>query len=332
MERYSTLEPDLSELPYMKMGYYGRPGVGKSWLAASFADDARTLLIDVENGAKRIRFKQYIHELNIIKLDSFTEFNDVYNKLSKHLELCDKRDKSKATEKDLKDLVEVESWITNRSAITIDPLKIERFMHVVIDSLSETQHSSMDFIVPQNDLLNMKRPQIQDWGKNIDMIRFVIKAFKELPINAHFVCLEKVTEEYNDKGEIINTRYGLKFSGQLAEDVAAMIDNIAHMTTKKKGMDIVRVLTFQNESKLLAKDRFDVFGKEQINMSGFDLMEIVRREVPAAYEREKQEVQKRKEDIQKRFKGTTHINKPIEVAPIEVRTVAMNILKGGDKK
>lgn len=259
---------DLVDTEYVNGMFYGNFGTGKTTLVCTAAEHAATrnagvLAIDIEGGIKKRLWKDRPN-LTVMRPEVFKDYNDIYNKLAAHLEQIGKIknswDNATSLEQISKKLLDIEAWFTGDSNVT----EWKQYLHVITDSFSETQKSAMDYLVPQgSDLLTIKNPQIQDWGKNLNMIIFITTAFRNLPINAWFTAHEK--DRTDDDGKVVKVIP--KMSGKtLADDVCGYLDVVGYYTTKKKGpTDATRTMIFQPVGKYYntaVKDRFDCLGAE----------------------------------------------------------------------
>lgn len=277
---------------------YGKPGVGKTTLLCSSAEHANTrgamtLAIDVEGGIKKRFQTKYGAGLAIIRPDTFTDFNEIYKKLEDHLKTIQMISKDWNNVQRLKThntkLLSLARWFTGDESLQV----WRQVLHVFVDSFSETQSQAMEYLVPMADLLNIKNPEIQHWGKNINMIKFVTKAFRDLETNTWFSAHEMVKEDESSKrdtsGEgVANLVVVPKFSGKTApEDICGLLDIVGYYTSAPAGPDkIKRTLYFVPVSRIAnryAKDRFDTFGTKiedptiaaMFAQSGLDKVQVV---------------------------------------------------------
>ena len=274
---------DILNDEYINVVIYAPSGVGKTVLVCTAAEHAKkqkagVLAIDIEGGIKG-RLLKGRNNLFILRPEAFSEFNDIYNKLKEHLDglnkvasMWDNLAQLKAAHKKLTD---IHSWITGKEEIEWIPL-----LHVLTDSFSETQISAMEYIVPNDNMMTLKNPEIQHWGKNINTIRFIIRKFKGLPINTWFTALEKFKKEKDDEGKEKLLGIVPKFAGKdTDEDVCGLVDIVGYYCTKSKGpKEIDRILYFQpiNRIKMCkVKDRFDMLGTDLINPSVSTIMELL---------------------------------------------------------
>jgi len=140
---------------------------------------------------------------------------------------------------------------------------------VILDSLGEIQKMSMDEILrnPRRDPKHdADTPILQDYGKNTQQMRKLIRAFRDLPMNVVFTCLSSEIKDENDG----SVKVGPNLTPKLAIDTMGYVDVVGYMYSK----DGTRRLLTQPKGKFMAKDRsgklgngmedptmFSIFGK-----------------------------------------------------------------------
>jgi hypothetical protein len=126
---------------------------------------------------------------------------------------------------------------------------------VEMDSLTEIQKFSMYNImfevVKKEPDRDPDIPSIREWGKNIEQIRRLVRAFRDLPCNTLFTALR--ADEKNPKTGKITMRPSL--SGKLAGEVAAFVDIVSYMYVKEIDGENKRLLLTQATEAQVAKDR-----------------------------------------------------------------------------
>ncbi len=210
----------VAESPeYINMIVYGNPGAGKTVLAGSadVVPELRPVLfLDVEGGTLSIRDRY--PDVEVVRLQSWADMQRVYDGLYKG-------------EHD--------------------------YQTVVLDSLTEMQKFSMYNIM--RDVLkehpdrDPEVPSIREWGKNIEQIRKLVRAFRDLPMNSIFTALA-ATDKDNKTGQVI-TRPSL--SGKLAMEVGGFVDIMLYMNTKVIDGEILRLVQSVGTDSVVAKDRSD---------------------------------------------------------------------------
>lgn len=268
---------------------YGKPGVGKTTLLASSAEHANsrgaaTLAIDVEGGVKKRFQAQYGPGLTILRPSQLPDFNEIYSKLNEHLNTIAqiRKDWNNASRLKMHNtkLLTLARWFTGDNDLQV----WRQYLHVFVDSFSETQTQAMQHLVPVTDMLNIKNPEIQHWGKNINTIKFITCAFRDLEINTWFAAHELVKEDDSSKRDnsadaAANLIVVPQFAGRATpEQICGLVDIVGYYTTAPQGPDnIKRTLYFSPVSRIsnrYAKDRFDVFGAKIESPTIMELMRL----------------------------------------------------------
>ena len=130
---------------------------------------------------------------------------------------------------------------------------------VVLDSLTEIQKFSMGQIMNEVVTASPDRdpdiPSVREWGKNIEQVRRLVRAFRDLPMNVIFTAL--ANSEKDAKTGVVKTKPAL--SGKLANGVAGFMDIVVYLYKKainKDGEDVVvRAMLTTSTDQYVCKDR-----------------------------------------------------------------------------
>lgn len=233
----TTIGGLLVEKPDVRMQYvnaliYGPPGVGKTVLAGSadaIPEMRPVLLIDVEGGTLSLR--NTYPDVDVVRVQTWDDMQAVYDALYKG-------------DADYKT--------------------------VVLDSLTEIQKFSMYNIM--TGLLRKEPdrdpdvPGMREWGKNIEQMRRLVRAFRDLPMHTIFTAL--VAYEKDQKSGVVQARPSM--SGKLSGEVAGFTDLVLYMYTKLVDGQIRRLLLTQGTDRQIAKDRSGLLPQliEEPTMSG----------------------------------------------------------------
>lgn len=207
----------LEETPtHVKALIYGDSGVGKTVLAGSAP---RPLILDIEGGTMSLR--QFGIKADVVRINDFGLMKKVYEE------------------------------------ITTNP---DRWDTVIIDSLTELQRRSMEavmkLVVEQNSRRDPDVPGIGEYGKNGEIIRKVIRKFRDLPMNVIFVCLQlDMTDQ--DTGLAIARPM---LQGKMAAEVPQYMDIVGHLTVRSEAdedgnLRKIRVLNVDHGGRFSAKNR-----------------------------------------------------------------------------
>ena len=210
----------VQEVPdFINILIYGNPGSGKTVLSGSadaVPEMRKVLFIDVEGGTYSLR-KRY-PDIDVVRVQSWIDMMNVYSELY---------------------------------AMKHD------YSTVVLDSVTEMQKFSMNDIMrkvleeyPDRD---PEVPSVREWGKNIEQIRRLVRAFRDLPMNTIITALA-ATDKDAMTGKIV-TRPSL--SGKLAMEVGGFVDIVGYQYTKMVDGELTRLLLTSGTDKEVAKDRTD---------------------------------------------------------------------------
>jgi hypothetical protein len=232
---------------------YGQPGAGKTTLAgtAQLVPSMKdTIFIDAESGTLSLADKS---DIDFIRISSFHQFSQIYEFLKLH---CRFRDNS--------DNVAIEKLHEKYNA---DPTK--RYNTVVIDSLTEVQKLVM-YMLMGKEVGNVKldsipdQPEYKEWGQSAEMIRMLIRSFRDLPMHVIFVAAES-----EDKiGTNLIKRPNLP--GKLSSESQGFLDVVGYLavrhTTDEEGETLVKRRLFLTPGRTFqAKHRFAANGLSHID-------------------------------------------------------------------
>jgi len=222
LEKLKGRIANIEEIPVTaKVLLYSDPGVGKTTAAAL---SPKPLIINCEGGTLCLnKFKEYHPKLDIqtFRPDNIKELQEIFWFL-------------KSGEHDRQT--------------------------VVLDSLSEIQRMSMDEILAdpkRDDRHDRDTPTLQDYGKNTQQLRKLVRAFRDLPMNVVFTCLAGERKDETDGSVKIMP----DLTPKLAADVMGYVDVVGYLfVSEENGVEGVRKLLTQPKGKFLAKDRSGKLG------------------------------------------------------------------------
>jgi len=215
------VQPPEAMSPYLNLLVYGPPGVGKTYFAGTAEDSLNTnpvLFLDVEGGTLTLRKRK---NLDVVRIRSTEDLVDVHNKLK----------------------------ATNNGY----------YKTVVVDSLTELQKLDMVGImkelVDRRPDLDEDVPSQREWGKSIEHMRRIVRAYRDLEVNTIFTALMII-----DKDENGTVSYTPSLPGKLKMEISGFVDVVGYMTTATEGGETIRRLQFAQTKKVIAKDRTSALG------------------------------------------------------------------------
>ena len=202
------------KVEFLRLLVYGLPGAGKTWFAASGADDPRaspTLVLDCW-GQPVSLLTSSIHrplleagKLHIWQLATYEDLLNVYD------------------------------WLTGKHIPQLEGLMPTKPKLVVIDSLTDLQQRELWYIVggkyPSRPIRNLPRAEIQHWGQILDTMTLLAQAFCELPMHVIVTCLEQP----DVPSPTMRTPRRLALKGQGAFTVPSKFDAVMWLTRERVG-------------------------------------------------------------------------------------------------
>ena len=213
--------PVKDRLATINLLVYGESGVGETILAGSadaVPEMRPVLVIDVEGGT--LSLSANYPDVQVVRVQNWDQMQGVYNELH-----------GGKTE----------------------------YRTVILDSITEIQKFSMYNIMQGVVTADASRdpdiPSMREWGKNIEQIRKLVRAFRDLPMNSIFTALAK-SDKDTRTGTISKKPY---LSGKLADEVAAFLDIVVYYYVKNVKEDDKtvqkRLLLTASTDNTVAKDR-----------------------------------------------------------------------------
>ena len=247
---------------YLNALFYGDYGVGKSYLVATASEvpEMREVLyVNAEGGDESIKD----FDLDIVDIEDYSQFARVHEFLRVH---CKYRDayQNEGDQEAKEKLKKLEAKFK-----FLDPADIDEpalYNTVAIDSLTEVQKYCM------YQLLGIKvgefaldiapdQPQWDEWGKSAEMMRLLVRTFRDLPINTLFVCGQ--SENQDDRKRFC---YNPLLPGKLANEVQGFFDVVGYMiAAPTEGGEMLRRLWLEPGQTFKAKNRFKDFTDRYID-------------------------------------------------------------------
>jgi len=240
---------------------YGDFGDGKTWLAASavFVPEMRDILyLNLEGGEKTLKEivrmcrKNSIdpNHIMVIPVESYQQYAYVYEFLKIHIRARDMNDettlrKLEAQVRGLLPLAMVNGVLDEAKLIELIPTP-RKFYTVISDSLTEAQKYCMYQILginPTTQKLDAEpdQAQFQDWGKSREMIQFLIRRYRDLYINAIFICGQTIEQDARKM-----FHYEPMLPGKLSDDVRGLVDTVGYLRKiPQEGGKVIRRLILE---------------------------------------------------------------------------------------
>lgn len=225
--------PITEEVPYLKMLVYGAYGSGKTTLCATAADVdamADVLMLDIESGKMTVAESDRIKRkdrIDAIRISSFKQLAKVHEFLKAHCRYRD--DKSASATENLKKLE------AKFRGVDVKEIKEpRRYKAVMIDSTSELDQLTMYELLgistdmKLDDALSDNDMEVADWPifrKNNQMMQLIIRAYRDLPIHAFFICHAAYTQD-----EMKRFHYSPSMTGKLKDQIQGFVDIVGYLT------------------------------------------------------------------------------------------------------
>ena len=261
---------------YIKMLTYGDFGVGKTTFAGSAQDVQgmqNVINIDAEGGDKVLAQRG---DIDCVRINKFSQLSDIYEYLRAHCLFRDANnvDMLKASE-------------AYYRGVDVKKIKEPRIYNtVMIDSLTEVQrycmYDLMGIDIEKTKIDYMpESPEWQDWGRNSERIRLLVRKFRDLPMHVILVC----SRQY-DKDEKNRYLYTPQMPGKLANEIQGFMDHVGYMVmeTNAETKERHRYLMLQPGISYQAKNRFSNFNEiylmDPVMQDVFDL-EVLNKSMPS---------------------------------------------------
>lgn len=249
------IEPITTKAYYLKFLVYAGYGIGKTFLAGTSADVAAmndVLMISAESGDLTLQDNpdHAFDKIDTIRVMDYKVLGKVYEFLKLH---CEARDAN-----NVEKMRELEAILKGVDISEITEPK--RYRTVIVDSLSEVETYCL------NQLLGIKETTRLDeetasaeWAeykKNNDMVRRMVRQFRDLPMHVIFTCASAYTQDEQKR-----STWSPALTGKLSNQVQGFMDVVGYLITldrDDKG-NVPRRLWVQPAGRFAAKCRFSKF-------------------------------------------------------------------------
>lgn len=212
---------------YLKLLVYGKHGAGKTELASTAVDVEGmrdVLVIDAEKGdatvedSPRIKNPERLHN---IPVTSFKQVAFVHDFLKAY---CGARDRN-----DIAAMKKLFSQVTGIPVANITDEQLPRYRTVIIDSLTEVEvYCQYSILSIDSQKIITEDIDVAGWPefrKNMEMVKLLVRAFRDLPMNVIFVCSESWTQDEQKK-----FHYSPALTGKLSAAVQGFVDIVGWLT------------------------------------------------------------------------------------------------------
>jgi hypothetical protein len=247
---------------YLNALVYGDYGVGKTTLIATASEVPKmrdVLFIDAEAGDASIENI----DLDLVSISNYPQFARVHEFLRLHCKFRDawltKKDREAYTK-----LVKLEALFRGCAPEEITQPKMYRT--VCVDSLTEVQKYCMYQLLGIKIgafALDMEPeiPQFAEWNRSAEMIRLLVRSFRDLPMHALFVCARA-----EEQDQMKRYHYNPLMPGKLAYELQGFFDVVGYyVAAPTEGGDVHRRLYLVPGQTFRAKHRFSDFEGKYID-------------------------------------------------------------------
>lgn len=235
---------------WLKILLYGEYGVGKTYLAGTSSDVPHmkdVLYVDAEAGGLTLR--NFRDRVDRIRITNYQQLARVQEYLRLH---CRARDDG-----NLEQLRSLQSKVMGESLY--QPDRVRQYRTVILDSLSELQKFCMYLLtgiqigqIPLD--VPPGTPEWKEWGQSAEMVRLLVRTFRDLPMHVIFVASEMIAE---DDRKQHHRRPNLP--GKLSGEVQGFLDVVGwYASVPGEEGKMSRRLYLQPGRTFQAKNRFGV--------------------------------------------------------------------------
>jgi len=240
----------VAKVRWIKGMVYGDYGVGKTFFTATAAevpDMNDVLMVSAESGDMTV---DDVPNLDIIVINQYKQIARIYEFLRLHVQLRNRGD--------IENLIKLETRFRKLGPDAPPILVPKQYKTVIIDSLTEIQkyvmYQLLGITVGAQALdLEPDSPQFAEWGKSAEMIRLLVRTFRDLDMNVLFVAA--MTKEQDERKRWCHQP---ALPGKLANEVQGFLDFVGFYVAgaASEGGEMQRRLFLTPGQTYQAKNRF----------------------------------------------------------------------------
>lgn len=212
---------------WLKFLVYGKHGAGKTELAGSAVDCESmrdVILISAESGDTTLEDNariKHADKLHVVPVTNFKQVAYIQEFLVKY---CKARDAN-----NILVMKQLYSQVTGIPVAEITDTGVPRYKTVIIDSLSEVEvYCLYSLLSIDSSKVEMDGIDVAGWPefrKNAEMVKLLVRAFRDLPMHVIFVCAEQYTQDDQKR-----FHYTPQLTGKLSAQVQGFVDIVGWIT------------------------------------------------------------------------------------------------------
>lgn len=254
---------------------YGDYGAGKTHLAATAIEVpgmTDVLMISAEGGEKTTKKWP---GLDVIRINQYNQLARIYEFVRLHCQARDRDDE--ATLRKLETNFRLyglpqekidDYWLKNNA---------KRYNTVIIDSLTELHkycmYQLLGITIGEYKLdMEPDSPQFQEWGRSSEMIRLLVRSFRDLPIHKVMVAARDL-----DQDERKQYHYAPMLPGKLSREIQGFFDTVGFLVAQPNENTgvLARRLFLTPGKNFQAKNRYKNFNGNYLdNPAMLDLFKL----------------------------------------------------------
>lgn len=267
------IEASRQRRRYLNGLFYGDYGVGKTTLVATASEvpSMRAVLyVNAEGGDASIES----FDLDTVTVSNYAQFARVHDFLRVHCKLRDiylaaedYKGASAATREEARlKLLKHEAHFRGVDPAALSKAEPTLYHTVIIDTLTEVQkycmYQLLGIRVGEFALDSVPdAPELSEWNRAAEMIRILIRSYRDLSINALFVCARDESQDQQKR-----YHYAPMLPGKLGREVRGFFDVVGYMVAAlTEGGEVHRRLWLEPGQTFHAKNRFRSFTERYID-------------------------------------------------------------------